>query len=58
MVTACHHLYCLNCTQLIMDSDDAGCPICQQVTCAMMAAAALVASARGSTQVAIYLLFP
>ncbi|KAL4428409.1 hypothetical protein ABPG75_002498 [Micractinium tetrahymenae] len=31
VVTSCHHLYCLNCTQVIMDSDDPGCPICQQL---------------------------
>lgn len=54
VVTSCHHLYCLNCTQLIMDSDDPGCPICQQVTGVMQAvaraAALLEAAARISTQ--------
>lgn len=47
VVTTCHHLYCLNCTQLIMDSDDAGCPICQQVRCAAASCRAAAAVARG-----------
>ena len=31
VVTACQHLYCLNCCQTILESDDPTCPICTQV---------------------------